>query len=132
MNRPFAWKPKHVRLLGTAPDEAVAQRIGISRATARRKRLALQIPAYAPHERRRNLAGQQFGDLTVLRFSRRQTMDCATRAYSRYYWICRCSCGRVAEYLEVNLIAGRTRSCGHAKFGMAAKRIREWREAENE
>jgi hypothetical protein len=52
-----------------------------------------------------DLAGQTFGRLTAVRFSRRT----ATR---RAMWLCRCECGREVEADGGNLRAGNTSSCG--------------------
>jgi hypothetical protein len=47
------WMPSEVKLLGTMPDAAVAARVGRSRATVRRERVELGIPAYGPGTARR-------------------------------------------------------------------------------
>lgn len=54
--------------------------------------------------RRRELTGQRFGQLTVL-----------GPAYSkngRWYWSCRCECGRTAERSGHDLLGGKVKSCG--------------------
>lgn len=58
--------------------------------------------------KRRDLTGQQFGDLTAL-----EATD--ERICGGVVWICKCSCGAVCKVLGNNLVTGKTRSCGHLK-----------------
>jgi len=55
--------------------------------------------------KRNNLSGQQFGMLTVLEFSHKDTR-------SNAYWRCRCSCGELTIVQGSNLKSGCTVSCG--------------------
>lgn len=50
----------------------------------------------------KDLSGQRFGMLTVLNKSE-------TR---KNYWVCKCDCGNIAEYLDRQLTAGAIESCG--------------------
>ena len=54
--------------------------------------------------KRRDLTGQKFNELTVLRFS---------HANSNAHWECLCSCGAVVVVKSWNLLSGNTKSCGH-------------------
>lgn len=57
------------------------------------------------HSRRKvDLAGQQYGRLTVLRR--------AENVGSRTAWLCRCACGREVVVKTCHLRDGHTRSCG--------------------
>jgi hypothetical protein len=49
------WTAEHLRLLGTAPDDVVAARVGRTAGAVRQKRCALGIPN--PHDRRRTAPG---------------------------------------------------------------------------
>ena len=52
---------------------------------------------------KKNLEGQTFGELTVLK--RADTKG-------RTKWTCRCSCGTVKDINEYDLISGKSKSCG--------------------
>ena len=54
--------------------------------------------------RLKDMTGQRFGMLTVLRRSE--------QPHSRVYWICQCDCGRVIEVAGNNLKRGHHTSCG--------------------
>lgn len=63
------------------------------------------------------LVGKTFGRLTVL------ARDGSVKGHSK--WLCRCACGTEYRVLAVNLIHGRTRSCGcyfRETRGRAARR----------
>lgn len=51
----------------------------------------------------RDLTGQKFGKLTVIKRSDRK---------DHVYWICQCDCGNIKEVLSGNLTMGYTVSCG--------------------
>lgn len=53
---------------------------------------------------RKNLVGQHFGRLTVIRYEKTKG--------SRACWLCRCSCGRQLVISSTSLLSGDTRSCG--------------------
>lgn len=53
----------------------------------------------------RNLSGQRFGRLTVIRFD-------AIRRGRRYHWWCRCECGAEKSVNRQYLVNGKTLSCG--------------------
>jgi hypothetical protein len=53
----------------------------------------------------RNLAGQQFGNLTVVSLASRQPSA---------RWACRCACGKLRCVWAFNLISGRTKGCGNS------------------
>lgn len=56
---------------------------------------------------RKDLTGMRFGKLTVLE---------PTKAESgRTAWRCRCDCGKETVVLTINLVSGRTKSCGCGK-----------------
>lgn len=61
--------------------------------------------------KKKDLSGSVFGDLTVLRFE----------GYSKKNpkWICKCSCGEIVSVFESGLKSGRTKNCGgvlHSKY----------------
>jgi len=64
---------------------------------------SLQTKRFA--KRRRDLAGQRFGRLVVLRYVANTTRGHAT-------WECKCDCGSCVIVKGDNLIRGNTRSCG--------------------
>lgn len=51
--------------------------------------------------------GRRFGHLTAIRFSH--------RSGKKYYWLCRCDCGKECYVSRHNLVSGKTRSCGHLR-----------------
>ena len=56
----------------------------------------------------RNLIGQKFNRLTVIRlFKKRMYKNCRDAG-----WRCRCDCGNFANVLGSSLVNGRTKSCG--------------------
>lgn len=60
---------------------------------------------------KRDLTGQRFGKLTVLR--RADAPQDGKSAGDR--WLCRCDCGGEATVLGANLVRGHTKSCGCLK-----------------
>lgn len=52
----------------------------------------------------KDLTGRQFGRVTVLGYARREK--------SHHLWRCQCSCGRVFDARQGNLLDGTTTSCG--------------------
>ena len=58
---------------------------------------------------RRDLTGETFGRLTVIRQYRRITVD---DKRTESIWLCRCSCGAEKIVRLKNLVSGGTRSCG--------------------
>lgn len=52
----------------------------------------------------KDLTGQRFGRLTVLRF--------ASKKNSNYYWLCKCDCGKETIVSKNHLSDGHTKSCG--------------------
>lgn len=60
---------------------------------------------------RKDLTGQKFGRLTVLRFHR---VDKSGRGT----WLCQCDCGKTTIVLASKLTTGNTKSCGCAKKGV--------------
>lgn len=59
------------------------------------------------------LVGKAFGRLVV------RARNGAVKGHSR--WTCECSCGAIKDVLAVNLIHGRTKSCGCAKSEAISK-----------
>lgn len=55
-----------------------------------------------------DLEGKEFGDLTVLHPAKH-------RDDKHKRWVCKCSCGKIAEVRTEYLINGHTTSCGHTK-----------------
>ena len=60
----------------------------------------------AAKRREHQLAGQRFGELTVLEKSKTKAANGATR------WICQCSCGNTVEVVGTLLVNGRKTHCG--------------------
>jgi len=60
---------------------------------------------YRREKRRRDLTGERFGRLTVLR-----RIDGKEGKSKR--WECRCDCGNICICMQANLLSGTTRSCG--------------------
>lgn len=61
---------------------------------------------------KRDLRGQRFGKLTVIRRVE-GTQSNRARADS---WLCRCDCGNESVVLGSNLVRGHTKSCGCIKL----------------
>lgn len=61
---------------------------------------------------KRDLCGQRFGKLTVIRRVE-GTQSNRARADS---WLCRCDCGNESVVLGSNLVRGHTKSCGCIKL----------------
>lgn len=64
----------------------------------------------APDGAKRDLTGQRFGRLTVLR-----QVPVPEGLTQNNYWLCRCDCGTERVVLVSNLIRGHTKSCGCLK-----------------
>jgi hypothetical protein len=58
---------------------------------------------------RRDLAGQTFGQLTVVAFDRRHRYPSGQTGAK---WLCRCACGGGRSVFVKDLVSGHTRSCG--------------------
>ena len=57
----------------------------------------------------RDLTGEKFGRLTVIELDRRKAKN--PKGY-RYYWKCKCECGKETIVCGEMLTEGRTKSCG--------------------
>lgn len=68
----------------------------------------------------KDLTGQRFGRLEVLRFY-------GTDEGGQARWECRCDCGNVRDFAATHLKRGSTKSCGCYQRELAAKRRREGR-----
>ncbi len=62
-----------------------------------------------------DLTGQQFGDLTVVRFSH-------INYRHEPLWLCKCSCGCGSVVREAHLKSGHTKTCGHANITLAKRK----------
>lgn len=60
---------------------------------------------------KRDLTGQQFGQLTAL-----YPVPTPEGLQKRRYWMCRCACGTEKRVMEANLVRGHTQSCGCARL----------------
>lgn len=60
---------------------------------------------YLAERKARDLTGEQFGRLTVVRYDH-------TDQYNNRYWLCHCICGEFKIVMQGNLLAGHTTSCG--------------------
>lgn len=60
-----------------------------------------------------DLAGRQFGRLTVIEFAGTHTAPCGTK---RKMWRCKCECGKESIVNTSNLLNGTTKSCGCWKY----------------
>lgn len=58
---------------------------------------------------KKDLTNKKFNMLTVIRFSRKKPRD---NKRSRYFWLCKCDCGKLTEVETSHLISGHTKSCG--------------------
>jgi hypothetical protein len=57
----------------------------------------------------KNIAGQRFGRLTVIKRVDRKSLSLpGTSAY----WLCRCDCGNEIIVMSSSLLCGATKSCG--------------------
>jgi len=63
-----------------------------------------------PARNRRDLIGQRFGRLLVLRLSSKKLKNS-----SKLYWECQCNCGNVKPVSSSQLVRGSTQSCGCIK-----------------
>lgn len=57
---------------------------------------------------KKDLTGQTFGKLTVIR-------DSGERQNRNILWLCKCSCGNIVKIQGTALISGHTQSCGCTK-----------------
>lgn len=60
-------------------------------------------------EKIKNLTGQKFGMLTVLKMDLNYNKD---KSRKRIFWICKCDCGNTTTVETSNLQNGHTKSCG--------------------
>ena len=56
----------------------------------------------------KDLIGQKFGRLTVLKFDKK----IETSNNKKYYWLCKCECGNIVSINSASLKNGHTLSCG--------------------
>lgn len=58
--------------------------------------------------------GDKFGRLTVIRYSHKELVSFAEsrKNYNKYFYECRCDCGKYGLYDEKSLRNGNTKSCG--------------------
>lgn len=68
------------------------------------KHSTVALPELPTNHRFKNLTGEKFGRLTVLRFDGVRN--------KRTFWLCRCECGTVKSIIGANLPNGTTASCG--------------------
>lgn len=62
----------------------------------------------------KNIAGQRFGLLTAICID---TKYVSPGKYRGYKWICKCDCGNIRSSFLVNLLRGKTKSCGCRQGG---------------
>lgn len=67
--------------------------------------LQREIVANTGHKNVKDLSGQRFGKLTVLKLK-------GFTDTNKAIWYCKCDCGREIEVRACNLISGNTQSCG--------------------
>ena len=67
----------------------------------------------------RNLLGQRFGKLEVIEFDGYKKDK---KGNSKSYWICKCDCGTIKSIASIDLLRGKTSSCGCKKTD-GAKRV---------
>lgn len=67
--------------------------------------LQREIAANTGHKNVKDLSGQRFGKLTVLKLN-------GFTKTNKAIWYCKCDCGREIEVRACNLISGNTQSCG--------------------
>lgn len=67
----------------------------------------------ASQRKKKDLTGQRFGHLTVLR-------DTGERKNKCIVWECRCDCGNITYVRSISLTSGNTTSCG-------CFRLKKWR-----
>ena len=60
--------------------------------------------------------GKTYGQLTVLERSK--------SGKSKLYWVCKCSCGRIAEFPTFRLLNGVASHCRHCRWGETSKSVR--------
>ena len=56
----------------------------------------------------KNLEGKRFGKLTVISFSHKEK----GKSHDKYYWNCKCDCGKEVIKERANLVGGRSTNCG--------------------
>jgi hypothetical protein len=57
------------------------------------------------YKRKKDLTGQRFGKLVVLRLDR-------TNSHNRHFWVCKCDCGNEKIVAGGHLYTGHSKSCG--------------------
>jgi hypothetical protein len=60
----------------------------------------------------KNILGQKFGKLTVVRFLETKRRNDNPKSYFTAYWLCKCDCGNSIELSLGTLTSGNTQSCG--------------------
>lgn len=73
----------------------------------------------------KDMTGQRFGRLTVLREGNR-ILDSGYGVAHKARWICRCACGNETVVIGENLRQGCTRSCGCLAAENRRKASRNW------
>jgi hypothetical protein len=59
-----------------------------------------------------DIINEKFNNLTVQKFLRKELVCVGTRRMYKYYYSCKCECGRITEVQRNNLMFGHTKSCG--------------------
>ena len=73
-----------------------------------------------------DLTGKKFGRLTVMKFDKRvKETSKNKKIYYKYYWKCKCDCGKKTVVLASNLINGNTKSCGCLQKEIQEERIKK-------
>ncbi|GEP72055.1 hypothetical protein FD12_GL001370 [Lentilactobacillus rapi DSM 19907 = JCM 15042] len=72
-----------------------------------------------------DLAGRQFGHLTVLKDDGTRYQDPNDSNQIRVKWLCQCDCGKQIHVIGSALIRGLTISCGHVLSANAKKHVVE-------
>ncbi len=68
-----------------------------------------------PGRKVKNLAGQKFGEFTVLQFT--------GTTHEGAFWLCRCNCGNERTVRSGSLLCGRSKSCGCLKRRLTGERF---------
>lgn len=70
------------------------------------KEIAANTLSKTSKSNKKNLIGQKFGNLLVVKESNRRA------ANGSIYWICQCDCGNIKEVSSSNLTFNKTTHCG--------------------
>ena len=74
-----------------------------------------------------DLAGVNFGELTVLKLDNKRNEDNKNSGNNQTYWLCKCSCGSVISTYSIALKYGKQTTCGNRAIHKSGENSSNWK-----